>query len=32
MGRRLIPFTENAVFRAIRAVKRAGVEIKGARP
>ena len=28
MGRRLIPFTEDSVSRAIRAVKKAGVEIR----
>jgi len=28
MGRRTIPFTEDSVRRAIRAVKKAGIEIK----
>lgn len=31
MGRRLVPFTEDSVSRAIRAVKKAGVEIKTVR-
>jgi hypothetical protein len=31
MGRRTIPFTEDSVSRAIRAVKRAGVEVKTVR-
>lgn len=31
MGRRLVPFTEDSVCRAIRAVKKAGVEIKTVR-
>ncbi|WP_105438948.1 hypothetical protein [Neorhizobium sp. T25_13] len=28
MGRRTIPFTEDSVCRAIRAVKKVGIEIK----
>ena len=28
MGRRTIPFTEDSICRAIRAVKKAGIEIK----
>lgn len=28
MGRRQIPFTEDSINRAIRAVKKAGIEIK----
>jgi hypothetical protein len=28
MGRRTIPFTEDSIARAIRAVKKAGIEIK----
>ncbi|MCE6073434.1 hypothetical protein GOZ78_01985 [Agrobacterium vitis] len=31
MGRRTIPFTEDSIARAIKAVKRAGVEIKTVR-
>lgn len=28
MGRRTVPFTEDSIVRAIRAVKKAGIEIK----
>jgi hypothetical protein len=31
MGRRTVPFTEDAIVRAIKAVRKAGVEIKTVR-
>lgn len=31
MGRRTVPFTEDSVSRAIRAIKKAGIEIRSIR-